>query len=425
METYAQALNIGIPVFVLLIIIEEIYGRLSGHITSTPMDTISSLSSGITNVVKDVLGLSVAIVSYGWLEERIGIFDLQFGALTVVLAFIGKDFSGYWIHRLEHRINFFWNRHIIHHSSEEYNLSCALRQTVSTVFSFTTFFLLPMAIIGVPASVFALVAPVHLFLQFWYHTRHIKQLGILEYLLVTPAHHRVHHAINAEYLDKNFAQIFIVWDKLFGTFQEELDSVPAVYGVKRPVHTWNPLLINFQHAWLVATDAWRTNSWKDKARVWFMPTGWRPADVVANYPVAVIEDVYNQKKYAPKASGWLQAWSYIQLTTTLALSMYLFNRIAAIPYPQTFLYAGFIFGSVFAYTTLMDRKRYAWLLELGKALFGIGLIYTTGDWFMLDNIFPAGKYLLVAYFALSVLIVLAFTKWDIGTDTTNNDWQMT
>ena len=425
METYAQALNIGIPVFVLLILIEEFYGRFTGRLTTNTMDTISSLSSGITNVVKDVLGLSIAIVSYSWLEERIGIFDLKFGALAVVLAFIGKDFSGYWIHRLEHRINFFWNRHIIHHSSEEYNLPCALRQSVSTIFSFTTFFLLPMAIIGVPASVFAIVAPVHLFLQFWYHTRHIKRLGFLEYILVTPAHHRVHHAINPEYLDKNFSQIFIIWDKLFGTFQKELESVPAVYGVKRPVHTWNPLLINFQHAWLVITDAWRAKSWKDKARVWFMPTGWRPADVAEKYPVEVIQDVYQQKKYAPKASVWMQAWSYVQLVITLALSMYLFNRIADIPYPQTFLYAGFIFATVFAYTTLMDRKNYAWLLELGKALFGIGLIYYTGDWFLMNDVSPAGKYLLVAYFTLSVIIAFSFTKWDIEKDNARSSWELT
>jgi len=425
METYAKALNIGIPVFVLLILIEELYGRITGKVTTNTMDTISSLSSGVTNVVKDVLSLSIAIVSYSWLEERIGIFDLKFGIVAVFLAFIGKDFSGYWIHRLEHRINFFWNRHIIHHSSEEFNLPCALRQSVSTVFSFTTFFLFPMALLGVPASVFAIVAPVHLFLQFWYHTRHINRLGVLEYILVTPAHHRVHHAINPEYLDKNFSQIFIFWDKLFGTFQEELDTVPPVYGVKRPVHTWNPLLINFQHAWLVITDAWRANSWKDKARVWFMPTGWRPADVAEKYPIAVIQDVYQQHKYAPKASVWMQAWSYFQLITTLALSMYLFNRIADIPYPHTFVYAGFIFLSVFAYTTLMDRKSYAWLLELGKALFGIGLIYYTGDWFLMNEVFPAGKHLLTTYFVLSVVIVFAFTKWDIEKDETPESLQIT
>jgi hypothetical protein len=296
---------------------------------------------------------------------------------------------------------------------------------VSTIFSFTTFFLLPMAIIGVPASVFAIVAPVHLFLQFWYHTRHIKRLGFLEYILVTPSHHRVHHAINPEYLDKNFSQIFIIWDKMFGTFQEELDSVPAVYGVKRPVHTWNPLLINFQHAWLVITDAWRAKSWKDKARVWFMPTGWRPADVAEKYPVEVIQDVYQQKKYAPKASVWMQAWSYVQLVITLALSMYLFNRIADIPYPQTFLYAGFIFATVFAYTTLMDRKNYTWLLELGKALFGIGLIYYTGDWFLMNDVSPAGKYLLVAYFTLSVVVAFAFTKWDIEKENAQSSWELT
>lgn len=418
MHTYAQALNIAIPVFVLLILIEMIYSRFKGEITSNAMDTISSLSSGITNVTKDVLGLGIAIVSYQWLESRIGIFDISFGWLAVLLAFIGEDFAGYWIHRLEHRINFMWNRHIIHHSSEEYNLACALRQSISNVFNYATFFLIPMALIGVPAQVFAIVAPIHLFMQFWYHTRHIKRMGFLEYILVTPSHHRVHHAINPEYLDKNFSQIFIFWDIWFGTFQEELDTVPPVYGVKRPVHTWNPLLINFQHLWLVIQDAWRTRSWKDKARIWFMPTGWRPADVAEKYPVEIIQDVYHLEKYAPQASGWLQAWSLVQLLMVLAMGLYLFNRMGDLPYEQVLLNGGFIFLSVFSYTTLMDRKSYAWLTEGLRCLIGIGIIQYNGDWFLLSDIFPYGKYLISAFFIVSFLVALAFVKWDFEKENT-------
>ncbi|GIV35188.1 MAG: sterol desaturase [Chitinophagales bacterium] len=414
MEAYAQALNIAIPVFLVLILLEFAYSRIKGLKTSNSMDTISSLSSGITNVTKDVLGLSIAVVSYSWLEQRIGIFDIKSGVLAYVLAFIGKDFAGYWIHRMEHRVNFFWNRHIIHHSSEEFNLPCALRQSVSEIFSFSAFFLFPMALIGVPAEVFAVVAPIHLFLQFWYHTRHIGRLGFLEYFLVTPSHHRVHHAINPEYLDKNFSQIFIIWDKLFGTFQEEKKDIPPVYGVKRPVRTWNPLIINFQHAWLVIRDACRTRSWWDKARIWFMPTGWRPPDVAEKYPVETLEDVYSLKKYAPKASKFLIAWSYLQLIVTLLLSLYLFNRIAYIPYEQVLLYGGFIFYSVFSYTTLMDRKSYAWVLEGIRALLGISVIVATGDWFYLSEIIPAGDLLVAGYFVLSWAVVGALVKWDIN-----------
>ena len=159
------------------------------------------------------------------------------------------DFAGYWVHRISHEYNLFWNNHIIHHSSEEFNLACALRQSVSVVFKLFALFLIPAALFGVPVTVIAIVAPLHLFAQFWYHTQHIDRMGFLEKIIVTPSHHRVHHAINQEYLDKNYGQIFIFWDKWFGTFQEEMPSIPAVYGVTRPVQTWNPIKINFLHVW--------------------------------------------------------------------------------------------------------------------------------------------------------------------------------
>ena len=144
-------------------------------------------------------------------------------------------------------------------------------------------------------------------------------MGFLEKIIVTPSHHRVHHAINKEYLDKNLSQIFIIWDKLFGTFQEELKEVPPVYGITRPVRTWNPIKINFQHVWLLMKDAWRTRSWKDKFTLWFKPTGYRPADVMEKFPVYKIEDVYHFDKYAPRASKALQVWSWIQMTVVLLL----------------------------------------------------------------------------------------------------------
>lgn len=157
---------------------------------------ISSLGSGISNIVKDVLGLTIIIVTYEWLVTRVSLFKIENVWYVYFLAFIAKDFAGYWIHRLEHTINFLWNRHIIHHSSEEFNLSCALRQSISEVFSFVSIFLLPAALIGIPAEVISVIVPIQLFAQFWYHTRLIHKMGVLEYVLVTPSHHRVHHAIN-------------------------------------------------------------------------------------------------------------------------------------------------------------------------------------------------------------------------------------
>ncbi len=411
MESYAQALNIAVPVFVLLIALEALIAKRKGMQVNRGADAISSLSSGVTNVVKSVLGLSVAIVSYSWMVKHLAIFEIKAVWAVYLIAFVVKDFAGYWMHRLEHEINFLWNRHVIHHSSEEFNLSCALRQSVSEVFSYVVFLMLPAALVGVPTEVFAVVAPVHLFFQFWYHTRVIGKLGFLESFLVTPSHHRVHHAMNPEYIDKNYSQILIIWDKLFGTFQPELDEIPPVYGVTRPAHTWNPIIINFQHLWILVKDAWRTRNLWDKLRIWFMPTGWRPGDVKDRYPIASVSDLSSFEKYDTYPSQPLLLWSWLQLTVTMLLMFYLFNRIADIGLPGMMWYGAFLFISVFSYTTLMDKSRWAALTEALRVAFGFALIAAQGgDWFGLNSILPAAFYLLIAYFLISIGVVIYFSK---------------
>ena len=416
MESYATALNIAIPAFMGLILLEMLAGRMMGRTTFRVMDTVSSLSSGITNITKDVLGLALFIGAYAWLQPKIEVFDLKATWATYLLAFVGKDFAGYWIHRFEHRVNYFWNRHLIHHSSEEFNLPCALRQSISEIVSYSFVFLLPIAILGVPVEVYAVIAPIHLFAQFWYHTTLIGRMGPLEHILVTPSHHRVHHAINPEYIDKNFSQIFIIWDKLFGTFQEEMDDVPPVYGIKRAVRTWNPILINFQHAWLVIRDFWRTKSWRDKARIWFMPTGWRPADVAEKYPVEVTEDPYTQEKYDPPASTALKIWAGVQLASVLVMAIYLFNRLPDIPYTASLGFGGLLFLSVFAYTSLMDRTTWAWIADVVRAGIVLGIVMATGDFFLLGQIWPAGPIVVAAFFVGSALASLGFTLFEFRGD---------
>ena len=382
MQAYAQALTYAIPIFLLLIGMEAAFSWKMGVKINSGPDMISSFTSGISNIVKDVLGLSIAIVSYGWLVDRVAIFSIGTQWYVFVIAFIAKDFAGYWIHRMEHTINVFWNRHIIHHSSEEFNLSCALRQSVSEVFSFVGLLLLPAALIGVPVQVIAIIAPIQLFAQFWYHTRLIHKMGVLEYIIVTPSHHRVHHAINPEYIDKNYGQIFILWDKLFGTFQPELEAVLPVYGVKRPVHTWNPLLIGVQHSWLIFQDAVRTKNWKDKLKIWFMPTGWRPDDVKLSKPIPIVDDVYHFNKFDTHLSKKLLAWSWIQLTVLLAMVMDLFFRFGDIGFPGVLMYGLYIFVSIFCITSLMDKAAYAPLAETIRFILVTGyLISTNWNWF--------------------------------------------
>jgi sterol desaturase/sphingolipid hydroxylase (fatty acid hydroxylase superfamily) len=417
MEMYGKILLIAMPVFLLAVLLEKWYGWYKGKDTYRNMDMVSSLSSGITNVVKDVLGLSVSILTYQWMVKHLALFSIESTVLVVVIAFIVLDFQGYWVHRIAHQVNFFWNKHAIHHSSEDFNLACALRQSISSFVNLFTFFLLPAAVLGVPAEVIAIVAPLHLFAQFWYHTQHIGRMGFLEKIIVTPSHHRVHHAINPEYLDKNHAQIFIIWDKLFGTFQEELPHVPPVYGITRPAATWNPIKINFQHLWLLIQDAWRAQNFKDKLRIWFMPTGWRPADVAERYPVRKIDDIYHYEKYDPPVSGRLNVWAWVQFTATTLLVFYFFGHLGQINPEGLFIYGAFIFLSVYSYTEQMDKNPLSAFWEIGKNLFGFGLIWYYGDWFGMSQMLPAGKYIVMSYFVLSSVVALWLTTYEFKENT--------
>lgn len=419
MEAFATALTYAIPGFIILILIEEIAGRFSGIKVNREMDTISSISSGMTNVMKSVLGLTIIIISYRWMVEHLAIFEIKSTLLVYILAFIGIDFAGYWAHRFDHVINVFWNRHIIHHSSEEFNLSCALRQPISTIVGVYFFLYLPMAFLGIPAEVVALLAPIHLFAQFWYHTRLINKMGWLEYIVVTPSHHRVHHAINPEYMDKNFGQIFIIWDRLFGTYQEEIAEKPPVYGIKRPAGTWNPITINFMHMWLLIKDAWRTGSWWDKIRIWWMPTGWRPADVADKFPVYAIEDVYQQNKYDSNPGTTLKRWAWVQLIVHLALVYYMLLHIANFQFVEILFYFSFIAISIAAFTSLMDKSWLALPVEVIKVVVGFYLLFQTDGWFGLEDIIPYASLLMSIYLLLSLIATYRILKKEQSTQSKN------
>lgn len=408
MEAYGKILLIAMPSFLILMLFEKWWGWRKGNDTFRGNDTISSLSSGITNAVKDVLGLSVAIISYPWLVSKLALIQVDAGWPTYLVAFIALDLAGYWVHRLNHEVNLFWNNHIIHHSSEEFNLACALRQSISNIVRVFAIFLLPAALLGVPQSVIAIVAPLHLFAQFWYHTQHIGTMGFLEKIIVTPSHHRVHHAINKEYLDKNYGQIFIFWDKLFGTFQQELPHVKPVYGVTRPVQTWNPIKINFIHLWQLMLDAWHTKRIWDKVRIWLMPLGWRPIDVAQKFPLYKIENVFQYEKYNVGHSKTLLTWTWIQMIVVLLFISYLFANIAQIGTPNMFVYGAFVFFSVYAYTELLDQNPNAFISEGIKNGLGIFVLINNRDWFGASSYFPKVTYLLGIYFVGSFVVCLWF-----------------
>ena len=379
MNIYIIALLFAIPIFIILIGLESFVAYRRGMQVNHAADMISSLSSGLTNSTRDGIQFGVVLISYTWLVNHITIYKVENLWLAVVIAFVVEDFAGYWIHRMSHRVNILWNRHVIHHSSEEYNLSCALRQSISDNIKFFSILLIPAAVMGIPPALFAIISPVHLFLQFWYHTRLIDKMGMLENILVTPSHHRVHHAINPEYLDKNYSQIFIIWDKLFGTFQPEERSNPPVYGILRPAKTWNPILINFKHLWQLTKDAYRAKSYWDKVRIWFMPTGWRPLDVAEKFPVRTIENSSSLKKYKTENSKFLLGWSYFQLFMTSTLMFLIFFNMPILSKSMILLLGGLLAVHVMAYTLLLDGKKMAIALEGLKFVFGMVLFITLNE----------------------------------------------
>ncbi len=412
MEAYAQALLYAIPFFMLLLAAEILYGYFIKNQKYKVMDTVSSISSGFTNVLKDSLGLGVVLISYPYLFEHLALLEIKATWLVWLAAFIAIDFAGYWNHRLNHKINLFWNQHVIHHSSEEFNLACALRQPVSNLIAYFPLLLIPAALVGVPFEVIAMLAPIHLFAQFWYHTQHIGKMGWLEYIIITPSQHRVHHAINPEYIDKNLGQILSVWDRIFGTFQEELDDVQPQYGVLKPAETWNPVLINFQHFWRILKDAWRTRNYWDKIRIWFMPTGWRPADVAAKYPISIIEDVYGFERYDTPSSRALNGYAIFQLFATLGFLLHLFYNYSNIGLDELLLFGAFIFVGVYGYTTLMDRTKYAVVIEVIRGVLGIAFVLYTKDWFGLNSYFTFGSIIVGSYFLITIFASLYFTYFE-------------
>jgi len=409
METYAKALLYAIPFFILLLAVEILYGYFVKNQKYKVMDTVSSISSGFTNILKDSLGLGIILVTYPYLVENLALMEIKATWLVWLVAFITIDFAGYWNHRLSHKVNFFWNQHVIHHSSEEFNLACALRQSISNILGYFPFLLIPAALVGVPNGVIAILAPIHLFAQFWYHTQHIGKMGWLEYIIITPSQHRVHHAINPEYIDKNLGQILSIWDRMFGTFQEELADVTPQYGVLKPAATWNPVLINFQHIWRLFKDAWRTNSFWDKIRIWFMPTGWRPADVQKKFPIPIIEDVYGFERYETPSSKVLKGYSIFQLFATLFFLLFMFYNYSTIGFDGLLLFGAFVFVGIYGYTTLMDRTKYAVWIEVIRGVAGLSLIFTIKDWFGINEYLSFGSLLVGAYFVITILAGVYFT----------------
>ena len=363
----------AIPFFFLLIALELVVDHWRGVRTYRLADAINSLSAGVLSQALGLLTKALGILVYAVAFEQLALFRLDANELWVwLLAFVFYDFCYYWNHRIGHERNVFWASHVVHHQSEEYNLSTALRQT-STGFLLSWIFYLPMALAGVPPLVFLTVAALNLLYQFWVHTRHIPKLGWFEWVFVSPSNHRVHHAQNPVYMDRNYGGVFIIWDRLFGTFQEELDEEPVIFGVTTPLASWNPLWANVQFYVQLWRDAVRAGSWWDKLRIWFMPTGWRPADVAAQYPLAK-PDLASFRKFEVPLGRGRQCYAALQFAVYVLGTTGLLMQAPQASYAALMIGCGWVAYGLYAIGMWLENRPSATALEWLRLLLNAPLL---------------------------------------------------
>ncbi|SUD66490.1 fatty acid hydroxylase [Pseudomonas putida] len=368
---------LAVPFFFVLIAVELVADHVRGQRNFTLADSINSLSTGVLSTSTGLLTKGAGLVTYALAWEHLALLHLPDHAVWVwLVAFVLYDFCYYWLHRLGHERNVLWAAHSVHHQSEEYNLTTALRQT-SSGFLFSWIFYLPLALIGVSPGVFITVASLNLLYQFWVHTRHIPKLGWLEWILITPSNHRVHHAQNTVYLDRNYGGVFILWDRLFGTFKEEDPAEPVVFGVTTPLASWNPLWANLQFYAQLWDDARRTDSLWDKLRIWFMPTGWRPADVAARYPQAK-QNLALFRKFEVALGRAQQVYVVLQFAVYVALGSYLMGVAEQVPTAALVLGWSVMALGLFALGAALENRPWAGRLELARLLLNAPALYLAG-----------------------------------------------
>lgn len=310
---------LSIPIFFLLIGIEvayTVYKKLGYYRLN---DSLSNLSQGIGSQLVGIFLKTATFFSYLFIYNNWRFYEFPNTIWTWLILFIGVDFFYYWFHRMSHEVNALWAAHIVHHQSEEYNLTVALRQSWFQG-GFSWVFYLPLAFAGFEPIMFLTVSAFNTIYQFWIHTRAIGNMGFLEWIINTPSHHRVHHGSNPKYIDKNHGGTLIIWDRLFGTFQKEEDEV--VYGITKPLESWNPVWANFHYWSDLAYTARKARSFKDKINVFIKPPGWFPESLGGvQMPREINKSLY--RKYSPEYSKGLIPYILMQFLLFLALSNYL------------------------------------------------------------------------------------------------------
>lgn len=362
----------AIPGFFFLILAEWLYGLARGRNTYRLADTITSISLGGVSRMRGLLFLGFGAWFYTRASTGAHLFELPDQGIGIwLLALVAYDFSYYWFHRISHEVNLFWAAHVVHHQSEDYNLGTALRQSGSGLFGFV--FYLPWLVVGIPPEIFFASGAISLIYQFWVHTEHIPKLGPLEYVFVTASNHRVHHAQNPVYIDRNYGAILIIWDRMFGSFQEELADIPCIYGIRKPLQSYNPLWANVHVYWSSLLVSWHTPRWQDKLKVWFKGPGWQPAQDTPAEPAAQ-SPLANFSKYDPPVSRAAGSYAFFQFFCTLLISTGLL--ITAKDWNSTALamVIGLVFFSYYLQSAWTQGRRFALAAEWLKLALAVTLL---------------------------------------------------
>ncbi len=373
---------LSIPVFFILIGLEVLISKIQKSDLYRFNDAISNISCGIAQQVSLVFFKTIMIVGYVYLYDNFRLFNFEENLFTWVLLFIGVDFFYYWFHRYSHEINLFWGAHIVHHQSEEYNLSVALRQSSFQGF-ISTIFYLPLAIIGFHPVSFITVNAFQTLYQFWIHTKTIDKMPAwFEYLFNTPSHHRVHHGRNPKYIDKNHGGTLIIFDRWFGTFQEEEEEV--VYGVTKPLSSWNPIWANFDYYAEMWQFLKKPMSVSDKIRYLFAMPGWRPAHL-GGYNAAPPISSGGITKYDTEVPMSLNYYVFFQYGILLLItSLFLFN-LNHFDLVEKAIFTTFIILTIISAGGILENRRWTRIMEGSRfvMLVYMAFVLLAGKWWLL------------------------------------------
>ena len=391
---------LSIPLYFLLIGIELVVERISHKEIYRLNDALTNISCGITQQLTGIFLKVLGITAFVFLYQY-RFFTIPDNAFTFILLIIGADFFYYWAHRMSHQINLFWGGHVVHHQSEDYNFSVALRQgSFQVIWTFA--FSLPLALMGFNPTSFLFASALVTVYQFWIHTETIGKLGWFEYVFNTPSHHRVHHGRDPKYIDKNHAGMLIIWDRMFGTFQEEEER--PVYGITKPTNSWNPVWVNLAHY----AEMWKTiqtiPGFGNKMKYIFNKPGWMPNDMGGPIPVPeVSRDSYH--KYNPGTIPGIAPYIFIQYLVILgATALFLFTYSEDAWLLNT-ICIGLLLVSVVACGVLLENKPWMFSFEIGRQLLtflSIGaLVFVFGfHWIWL---IAGGAVLVISLFWLGII----------------------